>query len=108
MIYAGLAVFGLTCLWITWKRLLRGPVGLVIWGVGKALGTGGKRGSKVLEGSGESQIRVTAEVPALKKTGFAEKRDEMGWSEGVIPTTIGESWISDVIDQETQAAEAVL
>ena len=40
MIYGGLAMFGLTCLWIVYKRILRGPLGLVMWVVGKALGSG--------------------------------------------------------------------
>jgi hypothetical protein len=39
-IYGGLAVFGLVCLWIVYKRILRGPVGLIIWGFGKAFGQG--------------------------------------------------------------------
>lgn len=43
----------------------------------------------------------------VKKTGFAEK-DEMGWSEGVIPTTVGEGGVSDVRERETQATKAVL
>ena len=37
MIYGGLAMFGLTCLWIVYKRILRGPLGLVMWVAGKAL-----------------------------------------------------------------------
>ena len=38
MIYAGLCMFGLTCLWIIYKRLLRGPLGLIFWTFEKALG----------------------------------------------------------------------
>ena len=40
MIYAGLAVFGLVCMWILYKRLLRGPLGLILWGARKIVGSG--------------------------------------------------------------------
>lgn len=40
MIYGGLAIFGLTCLWIIYKRILRGPLGLIIWAGEKVLGFG--------------------------------------------------------------------
>jgi hypothetical protein len=38
MIYGGLAMFGLACLWTVYKRILRGPLGLVFWASTKALG----------------------------------------------------------------------
>ena len=38
LIYGGLAIFGLTCLWIVYKRILRGPLRFVFWAAGKALG----------------------------------------------------------------------
>ena len=37
-IYCGLAIFLLVCLWILYKRILSGPVGLIIWGFGRAFG----------------------------------------------------------------------
>jgi Sec20 len=40
MIYGGLAIFGLTCLWIVYKRILRGPLGLMMWATGKVFGSG--------------------------------------------------------------------
>lgn len=39
-IYGALAVFGLVCLWIVYKRIFRFPVGMIIWGVRKCFGTG--------------------------------------------------------------------
>lgn len=49
MIYGGLAVFGLTCLWIVYKRILRGPLGLVIWATGKAFGSGNTHRENIIE-----------------------------------------------------------
>jgi hypothetical protein len=40
MIYAGLAMFGLTCLWIAYKRLFRGPLGFILWTAAKLMGSG--------------------------------------------------------------------
>jgi protein transport protein SEC20 len=42
LIFAGLAVFLAVCGWILWKRLVRGPVGMVVWGVSKLVG--GRKG----------------------------------------------------------------
>ncbi len=43
----------------------------------------------------------------LKKTGFAEK-DEMGWSERVIPTTIAEGTVSDVRTGKTGCRSCII
>ena len=40
MIYGGLGVVALTCVWIVYKRVLRGPLGLVVWGVVRLWGVG--------------------------------------------------------------------
>jgi protein transport protein SEC20 len=54
LIYIGLTIFGLTCLWITYKRILRGPLGLMIW-----------VGRKVFSAS-SSPLSLTKSVSATK------------------------------------------
>jgi hypothetical protein len=110
MIYGGLGVFGFTCFWIVYKRVLRGPVGLVIWGVGKALGSGRATGGREVGGG---QTSVTVEVPTLKETGFVEgKEDEVLWREGILPEegeTETVTVISDgIVEEETPVVEVVI
>ena len=89
MIYGGLAIFGLTCLWIVYKRILRGPLGLIIWGVSKMVGSG--HAMSVSRGPiGKTTTRISAQnmpvvnTPVMEEIAF-EKRMESLWSEGVDP-----------------------
>jgi protein transport protein SEC20 len=80
MIYGGLAIFGLACLWIVYKRILRGPLGLVFWASTKALGLGSAFARpREVAVVGKTQVKVDR----LTETGFKEDiRTEPLWSEG--------------------------
>jgi len=83
MIYGGLLVFGMTCLWIIYKRILRGPLGLVIWGAGKIFGSSGAV-SSVAAWSSATAAKVEATTSAIVETRF----DGVGgvlWSEALKP-----------------------
>ena len=76
MIYGGLAMFGLTCLWIVYKRLLRGPLGLVLWVATKAVGAGAvvsRKGPARVVGSAE---KGEVKVGKLVDTGFQDNTIE--------------------------------
>ena len=77
MIYGGLAMFGLTCLWIVYRRLLRGPLGLLFWVVTKAVGAGtvvSRKGEARVVGSAE---RGEVKVGKLVDTGFQDSTTEV-------------------------------
>jgi hypothetical protein len=81
MIYGGLAMFGLTCLWIVYKRIVRGPLGLVMWVAGKALGSGSV--SSRSKENAASIPKSEVKTDKLMQTGFdASDKEEALWSEG--------------------------
>ena len=95
LIYGGLFVFGVTCVWIVYKRILRGPVGLVIWGMGKAFGSGAavSNGGRISSAVGKSPVSVPT-VATVKVTNHATMESASDavegthgalWSEGVEP-----------------------
>lgn len=86
MIYGGLLVFGMTCLWIIYKRILRGPLGLVIWGAGKIFGSSGAV-SSVAAWSSATAAKVEATTSAIVETRFDGSEGVGGvlWSEGLKP-----------------------
>jgi Sec20 len=111
MIYGGLGVFALTCAWIVYKRVLRGPLGLVVWGVGKALGSGRSEmaGAREVEGVQVKGVKVTVEIPELKETGFGEgKEHEILWREGMLPDEVVKEVSDASVEKETPAVEAVV
>lgn len=116
MIYGGLAVFGLTCLWIVYKRILRGPLGLVIWGVGKVLGSGtavssvGKVATsnigKNFVSAGKSEVKMKSD---LKETGFeAPDKSEALWSEGFEETFTEVVTVTIEVDEPTALPEVAI
>ena len=100
MIYGGLAMFGLTCLWIIYKRILRGPLGLIIWVAIKVFGTGASVSSigKVMSTNNAgkpiiapSPTKIVETKDSLIDTGFeALQTDEALWSEGFEPDVVTE------------------
>jgi hypothetical protein len=117
-IYGGLAVFGLVCLWIVYKRILRGPVGLIIWGFGKAFGQGAavtsvSRGlvkSTVSSVTGTGMGRVDMKEDAME-TGFEIPKEEALWSEGFeddVVTEIDTVTVTVEVTEQTPLPEAAV
>jgi len=93
------------------KRVLRGPLGLVVWGVGKALGSGRSEmaGAREVEGVQVKGVKVTVEIPELKETGFGEgKEHEILWREGMLPDEVVKEVSDASVEKETPAVEAVV
>jgi len=91
MIYGGLAIFGLTCLWITYKRILRGPLGLILWSLGKLVGSG--KAVSTTQFASERQLMhtqtaSTVKTSALVETSFQDEHVEGLWTEVVEPGDI--------------------
>jgi protein transport protein SEC20 len=72
LIYIGLAIFGLTCLWIIYKRILRRPLGLIIWAVHKAIPSG-----KVTSVSLRSSTSLPSTTPSEGVMSLLSTRDEL-------------------------------
>jgi len=83
-IYGGLAVFGATCSWIAYKRLLRGPLGLIIWMFTKMMSVG--KGGSTAVGSGLSSVKMS-EVPTIGGISV-DTRVEMGMTGDVVTETV--------------------
>lgn len=96
-IYGGLAVFGLTCLWIVYKRILRGPLGLIIWGIGKAVGQGAvvttvsnsavKSKLSNVMGTEKGSVKMTGKVMEAR---FEMPTEEALWNEDFVDDVVTE------------------
>ena len=94
-------MFGLTCLWIVYKRILRGPLGLMFWASTKALGL-----TSGFAKRGQANVAVVDDVEVktkeLTETGFQEAMTtEPLWSEGFEDDTIETVTVTVEIDEET-------
>jgi Sec20 len=104
MIYGGLAMFGLACLWIVYKRILRGPLGLVFWVSTKALGLTSAL-ARPLEVAVVNKAEVN--VGPLTETGFKEDiTTELLWSEGVENDSLETVTVTMEIDETPEVVHA--
>jgi Sec20 len=102
MIYVGLAIFGLACLWIVYKRVLRCPLGLVFWASTKALGL-----SSAFARPWEVVVVGNAKVNVnrLTETGFQEDiTTKPLWSEGFEDDTLESMTVTMEIDGTPEIA----
>jgi protein transport protein SEC20 len=81
LIYISLTIFGLTCLWITYKRILRGPLGLMIWVGRKAFSASGSGQpvslTKAVSVTKSLTSSITQEAIEAVSTALLSSRDEL-------------------------------
>jgi hypothetical protein len=112
MIYGGLLVFGMMCLWIVYKRIIRGPLGLVLWAAGKAVGSRKTASSVVGKGvlSSTTPAKVEVTTTASVETSYerVEGDDKPLWSEGFDLEDVITEYVTVTVDvdEETAVPEA--
>jgi Sec20 len=101
-IYAGMAVFGLTCLWIIYKRILRGPLGILIWIGGKAFKSGGSVSVVISAAYSTSQKNV---ISATRAESEVMMTDHIMTAEFDLPDETEPLWSEELYDDALKDQE---